>query len=415
LDVLDSLNLRSYSNIPRLAEKIRSLSSQHETTIRISTPQSGSSNKALQATTSRLVVMCPGCEPDWNSTEIQSLFDSIGRLPHLHELQLKCLGHVDVALPLRLLTLLLRKSLRLQSLDLDDVALSISSVEEVEDFEKTIKQRQASQHQISLSKFRLFGCWSDHTEELMQSSPFSSLNPFWSALSMIERVEVDAIEVGLLGSISALTLQHLITSPSLKALCLKRVALNCHCVEIMASPLRTNTTLRDLSVDVHTDKDAVHALADALRDNNHLEKLNLNMSPIRNHDSGLLQVLAQALSCKDCTLKCLTIQAAAIPILDETAHAFVKMMESNFELQHLQLSSYQGKWKPIYQYYATLNQHGRGYFHRHYSSLSKRKLVEKALVPAVDSASLLYYFLHMNPTLWACPRSTSAQRAKVLS
>lgn len=423
------LNLRSHSNIGKLAETIGTLPppsfiQEQELQQQQSPQQQPGKHNIISPTTEQLIIVCPGCEPDWSTPEVQSLFEAIGSgLEQLQTLKLNCVGLLDVAFPLRLLTILLQACPRLQVLDMDDVAVSVSSVDEVSELVHAIEQRQQSTTNSStntklppLTKFRLFGCLANDTLESLlqqqqqQSDNPISLDPLWASLSTLESVELDAVDDGLLGSISATSMQQLTSSRTIQTLHLNGYVLENDSLDVMAASLTTNTTLTDLSFDLYSLGHPGHeafALAEALRCNQHIETLHLTISHAWNDDT-FLQALATGLA-TDCTLKALTIGTCA-KITDTTAQAFADMTVSNYALEKLQISTYHGSWKSVYLHYTGLNRKGRGFFHSNFGSLSRKEWVDKGLVPFAEDINVLFYYLQMNPML-CCPPSTTAAAA----
>ena len=417
------MNLRSHSNIQRLVSSMTT-GLEECTTTTTTTLEDNNQQALLYATTERLIVVCPGCEPDWTSPQMQALFDAIGQLQCLTSLTFNCVGLLDVALPLPLLTKIVKNCPQLQELDLNDVLLSISSAEEVEELVQALQQRQQQLSESThttpitllqpLTKFRLFGCLSNDTLHLLyrqrqDGTSMISLDSLWTVLATLEFVELDAVDDGLLGSISAASVQQLTASKSIHTLTLNGFVLDNDCLDGMATSLSTNTTLQHLSFALyslgHPGQGAAFFLTEALRRNEHLDSLRISMSHAWN-DATFMQSLASALA-TDCTLKSLTIATCA-QITETTGEAFAKMMASNHALEILELSTYHGPWKSNYLYYAQLNRQRRGYFHANSESISRKEWVEQGLLPVVEDTGALYYFLHMNPALCCPPLRTSA-------
>jgi hypothetical protein len=369
---MEYIHLRSHSNIDLLSARLRG---------------SACSN------TEKLIVVCPGCEPNWTSPEIKTLFVDLRHVGNLRELKLNCVGLLDVAFPLQLLKDVVENtSSKMQSLELDDVALTTRNEEEVLALAKAIQAKAASGQ---WTEFRLFGCLADDT--LRPSA--AALDPLWASLATLQRVELDAVDDGLLGNIKASTVGHLVRSKTIQHFHLNGFALDNDCLVELAEALECNTRLEDLSLDLysvgHPGKGAF-ALAESLRMNQHLKRLHLSISHSWN-DECFLKAVANALT-TDCTLESLIIGTCGM-IRDSTAKAFAEMMVRNYTLELLQLSRYSGEWKPILTYYLLLNSQRRGYYHSNYGVLCKKQWVE-GLVGVRDDLDGLYYFLHMNPSIY---------------
>jgi hypothetical protein len=352
--------------------------------------------------TKRLTVLCPGCEPDWLSPEVHGLFMRLGDLPHLEEVVLNCVGLLEVAFPISLLKVLLEACPNLQSLELDDVALGCGSHanNDVVDLAILI-QRLATRTRTGghFREFRIFGCLSDDALTTGGPSSHSLLDPLWASMAYLERVEIDAVDDGLLGTVSSTTMQKIAQSSTLKHFHLHGFLLDDPCLTQFASAMQDNMVLQDLSLDLLAKSIGPGALAlsHSLRINQHLQKLHISLAHPTWNDDVFFRALAIDLT-TDCTLQSLIIGTCAI-VSDETAHYFVEMMQYNHTLQVLQLSRYKGLWKSHLHYYLKLNSQRRGYFHSNFCSLLKDEWVEDGLIPIRDDIHGIFYFLLMNPVL----------------
>lgn len=369
---MDYIHLRSHSNLSVLATRLENQGWAH---------------------TEKLIVVCPGCEPDWTSPEVTTLFSALQHVRQLQELKLNCVGLLDVAFPLRLLKDVVENTAgSLRALELDDVALTTQDEKEVLALAQAIEQKAAKGQ---LSELRLFGCLADDT--LHPSS--ASLDPLWASLATLKRVELDAVDDGLLGSIQASSVGHLARSTTLEHFHLNGFALDNDCLLQLADALEHSTSLVDLSLDLYSvghPGQGAFALAESLRVNTHLKRLHLSISHAWN-DEAFLKALAGALS-TDCTLESLIIGTCAV-IRDTAAQAFAEMMAQNCTLQNLQLSRYNGEWKQVLTYYLLLNSQRRGHFHENYVSLPRKEWID-GLIRVRNDLDGLYYFLQMNPSLF---------------
>jgi len=404
----DKLNLRSHSNVTKITQQI--------------------CEATLFATTQSLTVVCPGCEPDWNLLAVQGLFQAVAALPHLAEFKLHCVGLLQVAFPIHLLTTVLTRESDsttngsvgngIQVLDLNDVVLTAATQEEVDTLAHVISHKATN-----LKEFRLFGCLADdllthnnnngsNNNNNNNNNTAIQMDPLWAALATLQRVEIDAVDDGLLGGIQSSTVQTLAHSTTLQQFHLNGFCLDNDCLVALAEGLSNTNThnnnhttkFTDLSFDLYSvdhPGQGAFLLTDALQSNTTLEKLHLSISHAWNDDK-FLQAMAAALS-THCTLKSLIIGTCA-HIRDTTAQAFCQALASNYVLEFLQLSRYKGPYKALLQYYLKLNAQKRGYFHAHFGSnhLSRERWIREALIPVRDDVDALYYFLHMNPMMLLC-------------
>ena len=360
------LSLRSTTNLEHLVTSTTSLSSE------LSTCQ-------------RLVVVCPGCEPDWSLPSVTDLFVALSKLPELEEVKLNCVGLLDVAFPVHLLTRILLAP-NLGILELDDIALSANGTEDFEDLSDAIRQHE------TLQEFRLFGCLAGEAVESQQS-----LDPLLKAVSTLKLVEIDAVDDGLLGGIQGETLRVMGHSSSLQKLHLNGFSLNNNCVESLSESIANNTSLEDVSFDLYCGAPGKGAfsLCDALRFNQHLLRLHISISHDWNQDAFLM-AMADSLK-TNCTLKSLIVGAISV-ISDNAAKAFAEMLLQNTVMELLQLSRYKGDWKPTLHYYLKLNSQGRGHFLQHCEEIPRKEWVE-VLAKSGGDLDVNFYFLQLNPLL----------------
>jgi len=138
--------------------------------------------------------------------------------------------------------------------------------------------------------------------------------------------------------------------------------------------------------------DTCEAISRALQKNTTLQTLNLPRSTL--DDAGLVH-LVEGLSVNN-TLKKIEVGVKK-DLGDEGMDALTDMLESNYELERLVLSSAAKSVKDKVEYYMRLNEVGRGSLLRD-GKASREQWVEM-LISVKDDLDCLFYFTSMNPAI----------------
>lgn len=169
---------------------------------------------------------------------------------------------------------------------------------------------------------------------------------------------------------------------------------NTHIVQI-AGALEKNTTLEALvlpcpSTDLSVE--ACSAISQALRTNTSLHTFNLPRSNLS--DEGIAQ-LAQGLTVNR-TLKKIEVGVSKEVGLDGL-NALTAMLENNYELERVVVSSADQSIKQKAEYYMRLNEYGRGKILR--DGNATREAWVDILTACVEDLDCLFYFLKTNPSI----------------
>lgn len=154
-------------------------------------------------------------------------------------------------------------------------------------------------------------------------------------------------------------------------------------VEILVLPCPAN----DLSVE------SCAAISEALKVNNKLSTLNLPRSNLS--DEGIFHIAAGLTVNK--TLKKVEVGVSK-NVGDSGVQALMDMLESNYELERLVVSSADQTIKEKTEYYMRLNEVGRGKLLRRDGKATREQWVEM-LISVVNDLDCLFYFITSNPTL----------------
>lgn len=168
-------------------------------------------------------------------------------------------------------------------------------------------------------------------------------------------------------------------------------------VEILVLPCPAN----DLSVE------SCEAISQALKKNSRLTTLNLPRSNLG--DEGIAH-LAEGLTVNK-TLK--KVEMGVSKTLGDTGmHALMEMLEHNYGLERLVVSSADQSIKEKTEYYMRLNEVGRGDLLTSGKSASREQWVEM-LISVKEDLDCLFYFLNANPTL--CQFANPSKAAVIIT
>lgn len=165
-------------------------------------------------------------------------------------------------------------------------------------------------------------------------------------------------------------------------------------VEILVLPCPTN----DLSVE------SCAAISQALKVNQKLTTLNLPRSNLT--DEGIWH-LAQGLTVNK-TLKKVEVGVSK-NVGDTGMNALTDMLEKNYELERLVVSSADQSIKEKTEYYMRLNQVGRGDLLSPSNKSATREQWVEMLISVVDDLDCLFYFINVNPTLCQMANMSNAE------
>ena len=164
----------------------------------------------------------------------------------------------------------------------------------------------------------------------------------------------------------------------------------------MANALKENNSVEILVLPCpanHLSVGSCAAISDALKHNSKLSTLNLPRSNLS--DEGIFH-LAEGLTVNK-TLKKVEVGVSK-NVGDTGVQALMDMLESNYELQRLVLSSADQTIREKTEYYMRLNEVGRGKLLRRDGKATREQWVEM-LISVVNDLDCLFYFLTSNPTL----------------
>lgn len=333
------------------------------------------------------------------------MLDSIGYLEPLEELQIWC-----STIPARVFANMLRRARKLHKVYFFRV--SISGVQDdIQDLADALKTHPALRD-IRIGGFHLIedGCFDCVLQALAESPALEIVSLQLSTPSVAAPFTPQAIgtlvtsatltdlylsRLGLDAKHVTAVAESMKVNKSLRVLDLFGNNIENEHVVLFAKVLQTNKTLETLVLPCPSDDisvDACAAISRALRENTTLVTLNLPRSNLK--DEGLLH-LVQGLNVNT-TLKKIEVGVSK-DIGDQGMGALMKMLETNYELERLVVSSSQKSIKEKVQYYMRLNEVGRGALLR--DGKATREQWVEMLISCSDDLDCLFYFINVNPSL----------------
>jgi len=336
----------------------------------------------------------------------RTMLESVGHLHTLEELQIWC-----STIPVDVFADMLENATRLRKIYLFRVKLGGSQ----EDFDRLAAVIRG--HPV-LRDLRIGG-FTIEEENVNLDSVVAALG----ACRSLEVVNLQMSAVFAEAPFSGAALALLTCSPTLSDLYLSRLGLQSEHYAVIALGLLSNYNLKALDMfGNNIDNDQVSLVCGALERNKSLETIVLpcpgddlsvsscaaisrvlkeNKTLVRFNlprsvlcDDGL-QHIAQGLIVNT-TLKKIEVGVKK-GLGTKGQQALSKMLEKNFELERLVLSSAEKSVKDKVEYYMRLNEVGRGALLR--DGKATREQWVEMLISVVDDLDCVFYFLSMNPSL----------------
>lgn len=342
--------------------------------------------------------------------DLLAIFGALGDLHHLQKLRVDFIGR-PLRLPVRALTSVLQRSTELTKLVLEEIRLS-GSVEELEALADAFKSHQ------SLEIVDLHCCVPADGVE-------TTLDPVVSALAQVptltevllrdSRIAPRSMTANLdnLGNIdddddddnamdestannnagwAGTSLTALCQSTSLRILTLRDMAeIRDQHLELMAESLRTNDTLRELTIcSTHLGERSGRAMGQVLQTNRRLQKLEIQLNS-GEHAIPITEVLQANSSLKRLDL---FFNGSISPRIRE---AFTEMLRRNYVLLDLNGSVWRGQSNSEIDFYLRLNRAGRGDLLTEHAT---RKQWVETMISQRGDLSILFSILSMNPSIF---------------
>jgi hypothetical protein len=187
------------------------------------------------------------------------------------------------------------------------------------------------------------------------------------------------------------SLTALCQSPSLRVLTLRDMPeIRDYHVELMAQSLRSNDTLRELTVcSAHLGEKSGRAIGQVLRVNRRLQKLEIQLNS-GEHAIPITKVLELNSSLKRLDL---FFNGCISPRIRE---AFTEMLRCNYRLLDLNGSVWRGQCNSEIDFYLRLNRAGRGDLLTEHAT---RERWVDTMIEQRDDLSIVYSLLLMNPSI----------------
>ena len=358
------------------------------------------------------------------------MLESIGQLQTLEELQIWC---STISVPV--LASMLSQASLLQKVYFFRVGLAVTSPQDFDQLGRAV-ENHPSLTDIRIGGFHIAGVSHQNTA----TSQYSSImDPFLIGLSKAPCLEVLNLQLSspnhaLQGApFSPMALGELLQSRTVTDLYLSRLGLgpghieqiyerlpdnihlstldlfgnNLRDIDIIniVGALRVNQALETLVLPCSTQElsiEACAALSSALRENSTLRTLNLPRSNL--NDDGLWH-LAEGLTVNT-TLKKIEVGVGK-DLSAKGKDALTSLLEQNYQLERLVLSSSEKAISDKVEYYMRLNEVGRGSLLRD-GNASREQWVEM-LITCRDDLDCLFYFVSMNPSLCQFANTSHAE------
>jgi hypothetical protein len=346
--------------------------------------------------------------------DLMAIFEALAELPNLQKLRVDFVGR-PLRLPVAALSILLRRSLLLKQLVLEEVRLA-GTPEQLEAVAEALRAHPA------LEVVDLHCCVPADTSQ-------ATLDPLVSALAQVktltevllrntriasnrrvnnpnnnfnlipnnlvngnnnnnaEEEEDTSINTNWEGT----SLTALCQSPSLRILTFRDMAeIRDKHVELMAASLRSNDTLRELTLcSSHLGERSGRAMGRVLQVNRHLQKLEIQLNS-GEHAIPVTEVLQANSSLKRLDLY---FNGHISPRIRE---AFTEMLRRNYVLLDLNGSVWRGQSNSEIDFYLRLNRAGRGDLLTEHAS---RAQWLDTLISQKDDLSIVFSLLSMNPSM----------------
>lgn len=356
-----------------------------------------------------------------------TMLESIGYLQTLEELQIWC-----STIPVDVFAHTVRNATRLRKIYLFRVQLAGSQAD-FDDFAGAVRGHPA------LRDIRIGGFQIQSEEENV------TFDAVVEALGSVRTLEVVNLQLaGPAGTETPFTgdsLIRLTCSPNINDLYLSRLGLRQEHFNVIAVGLMTNSNLRvlDLFGNVVTN-DHVALLCESLEKNTSLETLvlpcpsddltvdsckaisrvlqvnrtlvTLNL-PRSNLDEEGLSHIAQGLTVNT-TLKKIEVGVKK-DLGSDGERALTQMLEKNYELERLVLSSAEKSIKDKVEYYMRLNEVGRGALLRNHHGKATREQWVEMLISVTEDLDCLFYFLTTNPALCQIANANSSKAEVIIT
>jgi len=336
----------------------------------------------------------------------RTMLESIGHLQTLEELQIWC-----STIPVDVFANTLRNARRLHKIYLFRVQLE-GSQEDFDAFAKAVRQHP------SLRDIRVGG-FSLTNENVTMDSVVDAL----AACRPLEVVNLQLAGWNAVTPFSSASLARLACSPTIRDLYLSRMGLQQEHFAVIALGLMTNHRLRILDLfGNNVTNDYIILICKALEKNKALETMvlpcptddlsvdscaaisrvltvnktlvTLNLPRSNLGEVGLTHI-AQGLTVNT-TLRKIEVGVKK-DLGTEGEHALTTMLDKNYQLERLVLSSAEQSVKDKVEYYMRLNEVGRGGLLRD-GKASREQWVEM-LISVVNDLDCLFYFMSKNPSL----------------
>lgn len=357
----------------------------------------------------RIKLVCHVRRVIWENTSAteshQGFFQALGSLPQLKTIMIDAFGideddEFRFPLPIQHLTAMFRQP----HCNISFVGLSRISIEG--DAGTIFEFAQSVQRLTQLEKLTVTFCGTDDDGSATRGGLFyNALIEALAKATKIRRAMLWSDSDFHPTSLRAEPLRKLLcSSNTLMSLSLKDFHLDDECLSAMAQSLENGSLLQCLKFDLYLDiSNGGLALARSLAVNRTLRILDIRMS-VKVNQQLLLTEVANALV-KNTTMKDLKL----IGNIDK-GNEYAKMLETNCDLEAVRVTA-DKETQAMIDFYLKLNRANRRLALQEYGTLMNEDWLD-LITKAADELDLIYYFIHMNPSLLQGAHFTSSVKDK---
>jgi hypothetical protein len=336
----------------------------------------------------------------WGEDGVAELFDSLGRIPELRQLEFYGLRIFPYQVPIAMIRRTLARATKLHEICLVGIQVS-GEPRDFETFADTLKDHP------SLKSFCLDNCRLEN--EARGPSLDDGIIPVLVQLPTLEKVVIRAMERSVWGTVNCKSVELLCASPTLKKLELFAFSPCCsNFMKVMAQSLQKHSNksqLVQLSVAGSLGGlEGVKAISQMLHTNKTLRAVELHMRGRSDEDEVGIIELSKSLTHNKTLTKFQLHGTTDRHGSWDARNAFLEMLQSNYTLSDSVQVFHPGFLRPQNDFYLKLNRLGRGRLLGS-ANIHKEEWIN-TLFKARDDLSCLYYLLSMNPSL--CSNSVTS-------
>lgn len=368
-------------------------------------------------------------EPDWGSHVYADLFESIGSIPKIGIVELRCCGRNprERRFPLALLSTLLTAA---QNHGLRECVIFRSFFRgNDEDFVQlgtALRAQTSLQELYAECSLRLLSHNTPEEPRAPSSLARWASGHLLSALARVPTLERLCLHIGDYRVAAPDALVELLMGPSSSSsssctaknvhdLYLYGLYLSGPQLASVGRAMEHNTSIRRLALEVFDmDHSSARVLADTLRTNDTLESFDLHIrDKMQPNETTSLELLAASLR-DNTSLKSLELYNSKTVVQERTERAFTEMLQTNTTLKALRLLEpriERSNERANIDLLLRLNGRGRQRILEDMERISRSEWMDFLAQESYDD-DFLYYYLRLNPLLCSCGHEVKEEKRK---